>query len=936
MRSKQIIAAFALIGGVTIIGISVSLGINIVKFNQDEETYKKANELLYKYELDESEKLFQTIYNYRDSAAKIGVIHGVEALNETGNYNKAIDATVEKGGVIEVAFTSEGTPVDPITITSKTKIEAVSYLEHYDFLKWNILSYYLIEDSHSFQLNLFSSFTPHLYSIDYDVGEGFVIDPVRSYTYGTSVVATNAYRDGYTFTGYTVGDDETLYNPFVIKETDGENFRLTAHYAPNEYTYHFDPQGGTCLTEEATYRYDQTYLIPSATKEGYVFTGWFTDYGKKLDSKINIDENTTLYARYEPRQFNINYDLRGGQFLEAFPTGYNIESEDVAIPYPNREGYIFLGWVVDNQTHKYSEINYVIPTGTTGNLTLHACWRQYTSDYGNSYIKSLDDFDLPEAYPYDASEYIPGYVIPYNISSFSASVFDNELIHSFGVDKKNSTFSVIGNKNQFLVNKEETEIYKMAFTDNTLVDVNLPSSITTIKDCAFMHSPVKSISSESVTLVEKGAFSNSLIESVNLPSVETYEDEAFLECHNLANINDSLLKAKSIGDKCFLNTHLSTVVVSDEVSYLGPSSFGGSEDYHFLTSFECLSKEFKTMEDVFKGQSGTVSLKLAKVVNSMKQMFGGTKAKLDVVTLVGVSDIPDEFLYEVDSINELTNTVDVITVGDRAFYGMDVGVIPPLSKVTDIGESAFEKCENIGEVTLEDAVSIGECAFKDSGLTKINIPASVEYIGDRAFEGCESLEKLIFASPLQLSKIGSVNRLFGEYTFAPNLDIEVRGEGTLPIGAFKDLYVGKSVTLGEKVSLSEFAFYNATSVQNIYFSHECNDIIPKGCFENASCLKTIDITNVVEIDSFAFNNCTSLVTITDQNEADDNVLGNSLHTIHNQAFGNLMKIDHIEITNSAITYGSAIFANDTFEIWTHGFNLSDDALKDFQGIVYDL
>lgn len=771
------------------------------------------------------------------------------------------------------------------------------------------------------------------------MGKGFVIDPVRSYTYGTSVEATNAYQDGYIFTGYTVQGDETLSNPFVVKETDGQDFYLTAHYTPITYTYSFDAMGGESTVSEGTYIYGKSYLIPSPSKESYNFIGWYTDYGKKLDTtSINIDEDTTLYAHYEPREYSISYDLRGGKFLEASPTSYNIESEDISIPYPHQDGYLFIGWVVEEQVAKYSDINYVVKTGSSGNLTLYAAWRKYTSDYGDSYIKSLDEFDIPDVYPYETSELIPGYVIPYNISSFSAKVFNDELVHSFGVEKINSTFSVMGDKNQYLVNKGETAIYKMAF-DEEGIDLVLPESIVDIKEYAFAYAPLKSIASNTVTKVEMGAFMHSTIESFNLPHIERLEEEAFLECHNLVNANDSLLNVKYVGDKAFLDTSLVSVKLGEDVEYLGILSFGGSSLFHKLTSFECLSTKYETMEKVLEGQISSISIKIAQATNTMKEIFGGSEVNLNVLTLVGIENIPDEFLYQINAINELVSTVDFVTIGKRSFSYVEGSVIPTLERVISIGESAFEGCPNLGEVTLEDIEYIAPNAFKNSGLVKINIPLNidkVEDIGDHVFEGCEELEKLIIASPLQIDKIGYLNRLFSDETFASKMDIEVQGEGTLPEKAFQNLFVGKSVTLKDDVSLSKYAFSNASSIQNVYFSHECNPIIPYGCFENASCLKNIDLTNVKEIGYCAFNNCPSLLSFTYEG-LEDNTLGGSIKTVHDQAFGNLMKIEHIEVLGNEINFGTAVFNNDTFEIWIHEDDaLSSEALKNFQGVVWNL
>lgn len=113
-------------GGAVLVGLAIFLAIFFTNQHNNEEIYQKANEYLYRYEFDESEELFASIYNYKDSAAKIGVIHGMKTLDETGNYNKAIEVTTATGGVIEVNFTSEGSEVEPITITTKTTIEVKS------------------------------------------------------------------------------------------------------------------------------------------------------------------------------------------------------------------------------------------------------------------------------------------------------------------------------------------------------------------------------------------------------------------------------------------------------------------------------------------------------------------------------------------------------------------------------------------------------------------------------------------------------------------------------------------------------------------------------------------------------------------------------------------------------------------------------------------
>lgn len=77
-------------------------------------------------------------------------------------------------------------------------------------------------------------------------------------------------------------------------------------------------------------------------------------------------------------------------------------------------------------------------------------------------------------------------------------------------------------------------------------------------------------------------------------------------------------------------------------------------------------------------------------------------------------------------------------------------VVP--NSVTEIGFSAFAYVRSLKSVVLGNKVeTIGGWAFCDTGLTEINLPASLRYIGYRAFEGCdfESIDL-----PEQLEYIG--------------------------------------------------------------------------------------------------------------------------------------------------------------------------------------
>lgn len=169
--------------------------------------------------------------------------------------------------------------------------------------------------------------------------------------------------------------------------------KCTVKFNPNTYTIAYNANGGTGSMENSTHTYGIASKLTknSFTKESYDFIGWSkTASGQKefIDEEniINLtdqEETITLYAKYEPKNYSITYDLVGGT-LSQKPTSYNIESVELTLPTPTKNGYIFTGWTGSNGTTPQKSV--VIPTGTTGNKNYTANWEKanfkviYTSD----------------------------------------------------------------------------------------------------------------------------------------------------------------------------------------------------------------------------------------------------------------------------------------------------------------------------------------------------------------------------------------------------------------------------------------------------------------------------------------------------------------------------------------------------------------------------
>ena len=152
---------------------------------------------------------------------------------------------------------------------------------------------------------------------------------------------------------------------------------------PVEYT--FGEENGTL---EATYELSGfTETLPLPEKEGYEFEGWYYDEGfERLAGKANadlyVDEDTTLYAKWE-KIYTITYNANGGEGGATSQTGNGEVS--LSSDVPKRNGYTFIGW--SEYEEAIDEEDYMVP-GTKYNLTKDVTlYAQWDVNYPEVHIK---------------------------------------------------------------------------------------------------------------------------------------------------------------------------------------------------------------------------------------------------------------------------------------------------------------------------------------------------------------------------------------------------------------------------------------------------------------------------------------------------------------------------------------------------------------------
>lgn len=197
---------------------------------------------------------------------------------------------------------------------------------------------------------------------------------LAEYIYTNSVTiadATNlwsATRTGYDVTGWSLtstGDvqfasGQTLESggdAFGVS-ADGETVYLYAVWQKRGMSISLDAQGGNVASNSVIVRIAEKYFLPTPTREGYTFDGWFTEAsgGTKITSgetDVTSDDIETLYAHWTPIKFNLSYDWNWSDGTGAAPATRQYAYADAVTLEGSpvswrRVGYDFLGWATND------------------------------------------------------------------------------------------------------------------------------------------------------------------------------------------------------------------------------------------------------------------------------------------------------------------------------------------------------------------------------------------------------------------------------------------------------------------------------------------------------------------------------------------------------------------------------------------------------------
>ena len=238
-------------------------------------------------------------------------------------------------------------------------------------------------------ITLYAKWTINQYSISFDSNGGSTVDTITQ-DYNSAVTLPTPTRTGYTFEGWL--KNGVSYTTSTIP---AENISLTAKWSPITYTIILDSNNTSGITHTVTATYDSltTLSFGSFTQNGYEIIGWSDSYDGEilysdtLAANQNLSstqgEEIRLYAIWDIKTYNITYSYADelNDVTHNNVKGYTILSDSIKLNEPTRENYTFAGWTCASLGITEPTKNFVIPTGTYGDLTIVANWEQKITVY---------------------------------------------------------------------------------------------------------------------------------------------------------------------------------------------------------------------------------------------------------------------------------------------------------------------------------------------------------------------------------------------------------------------------------------------------------------------------------------------------------------------------------------------------------------------------
>ncbi|MDC0558796.1 ABC transporter substrate-binding protein [Candidatus Izimaplasma bacterium] len=210
-----------------------------------------------------------------------------------------------------------------------------------------------------------------------------------------------------------------------------------------EYAVVFESNGGSAIEEMVVEDGSSFLAHTTPTKEGHVFTGWYSDslLNNYYDFTTAVVGDLNLYAKWELEEYTVTFESNGGS--EINDSVFLFETLITEPDEPVYEGYIFTGWASSDDITSLFDFS----VEQTEDVTLHAVWtpKQYSVVYYTMLGLVLDEViysynDILTAVLMPSGPEIDGYTfdswnieLPTTMPANNLDIHPNYLINQYTI-----------------------------------------------------------------------------------------------------------------------------------------------------------------------------------------------------------------------------------------------------------------------------------------------------------------------------------------------------------------------------------------------------------------------------------------------------------------------------------------------------------------------
>ena len=663
-------------------------------------------------------------------------------------------------------------------------------------------------------------YTRNVVTLTFDTDGGSEIAS-KSGKYGTELTVEAPTKDGYTFNSW---------NPALPTSFPAADTAYKAKWAiEGDYTITYELYEGTnAESNPVSYNVETaTITLAEATKENYVFDGWYTDENFTEENKVTTIEkgstgDITLYAKW----------------IELI-TASNVAEKIAALTEKGTHTIKVTGTISSSTISEIKEALEDLDNGIYVNLDLSETTGLYSIE--NEAFKNCDE--------------LAGISIPDSVTTIGKNAFyDCDSLTSIAIGNgvteiKDYAFSYCSKLTTATVGSGVTNVGYSIFgscSDLTTLTIN------TADNCLYS----KNIYNESIITL---AYYDSNAKKITISDKVSYIDsDAFDYCNGI----EEIVIGNGINSFDYLpiedNTALKSITIGNKITKISSTEFSGCTGLTSVTIgsgvttlYGSAFSDCKNLESVIIDENNTSFKSSGNYILSKD----GTK-----------------LVFWFGNLTELTIPDGITSISGGAFYNCtDLTNVTIPNSVTSISSSAFSGCTGLTSMTIPNSVtSIGNYAFENcTGLTSMTIPDSVTSIGAAAFQNCTNLTSVTIGSGLSSSYPSMFNGCTNLTTLTvsdSNTYLKSNGNCIYNKDETKFILCANGLTevtiLDTVTAIGGSAFYGCTNLTNVTIPSGVTKI-DSSTFQGCTSLTSVTIpSGVTAIGYSAFEGCTSLANVT--------------------------------------------------------------------------